>query len=264
MRSNGQGLALHASRSGNPAGDKVILLHGLFGMGSNLSMVARALAEQFDVHSLDLRNHGRSPRADNMQLSAMAGDVLAYLDAQGVEQCHIVGHSLGGKVAMQLAVMAPKRLKRLVVADIAPVSYERHHDEVFAGLNAVDLNKIQSRSDAEAVLAPHIDELGVRQFILKSLYRNSDGQFAWRMNVQVLQQHYADMREALAAGSQFDGPVLFIKGEHSSYILPEHWPQVLAHFPNASIKMIQGTGHWLHAEKPVAFNRLVLKFLQVS
>lgn len=256
-------MQLYATISGQQQAPAIILLHGLFGMGSNLSMVARALVDQYCVHSLDLRNHGRSPAADQMSFSDMAGDVIEYMDAQGIGSCHLLGHSLGGKVAMQVALLAPERVVRLIVADIAPVSYQGNHDDVFAGLNAVDLTSLQRRGEAEQVLKAHIAQEGVRQFILKSLYRDDNKQFQWRMNVQGLQACYEQLRQAVAAGEgqQFSGPVLFIKGELSRYIMPEHREIVVAVFPHADLKVIQKTGHWLHAEKTVAFNRLVVNFL---
>ena len=256
-------MQLYSSISGQQQGPVVILLHGLFGMGSNLSMIARALVDQYCVHSLDLRNHGRSPAADQMSFSDMAGDVIDYMDAQGIDHCHLLGHSLGGKVAMQVALLAPERVARLIVADIAPVSYQGNHDDVFAGLNAVDLPSLKRRSDAEQVLTEHITDPGVRQFIIKSLYRDNNQQFQWRLNVQGIQNCYEQLRQALVApaGQPFSGPVLFIKGELSRYIMPEHRDAIVALFPSADLKMIQKTGHWLHAEKTVAFNRLVVNFL---
>ena len=256
-------MQLYATVSGQPQGSAILLLHGLFGMGSNLSMIARALIDEYQVHSLDLRNHGRSPDADHMSFSDMAGDVLAYMDGAGLSKVHVLGHSLGGKVAMQVALIAPDRVDRLIVADIAPVAYQGNHNAVFAGLRAVDLATLQSRRDAESVLAEHIEEEGVRQFILKSLYRDENKQFQWRMNVQGLEDCYEELRQGLRVepGQQFTGSVLFIKGELSRYIMPEHRETVASLFPHAELKMIQKTGHWLHAEKPVAFNRLVLNFL---
>lgn len=256
-------MQLYASTSGQQQGPVIILLHGLFGMGSNLSMVARALADEYCVHSLDLRNHGRSPNATQMTFNDMAGDVIEYMDTQSIGRCHVLGHSLGGKVAMQVALLVPERVTRLIVADIAPVSYQGNHDDVFAGLHAVDLACLQNRGEAEQVLKEHIAQEGVRQFILKSLYRDDNKQFQWRMNIQGLQDCYEQLRQALVVekGQQFTGPVLFIKGELSRYIMPEHRETVAALFPHADLKVIQKTGHWLHAEKTVAFNRLVMNFL---
>lgn len=243
-------------------GYPVLLIHGLFGMGDNLAMVARSLAERYQVHSLDLRNHGRSPWADSMHFSDMAADVIDSMDARQIARAHVLGHSLGGKVAMQLALTAAERVARLVVADIAPVTYHsRGHDDVFAALRAVDPVALDSRRDAEVVLERYIDDPAVRQFILKNLYRNSTGRFAWRINIDVLYRCYDQMREGIFSDGAFIGETLFIKGEHSPYIQEKHRAAILRLFPRAQLKIIQGAGHWLHAEKPAAFNKIVGQFL---
>jgi esterase len=251
-------LPLHYSEQGSGA-ITVVLLHGLFGSGDNLGALARALAPDYRVISVDLRNHGRSPHSATMTLAELAGDVLALLDALAVERAHLVGHSLGGKVAMQLALSAPARVGRLVCADIAPVQYAPHHHGIFAGLQAVDLAALNQRGEADAVLARDIDEVPVRQFLLKSLYRDEGG-FHWRFDLAALIANY---KEVLAApeGEPFEGPTLFIKGGDSDYLLPEHADRVKALFPNFRVKVIEGTGHWLHGEKPVVFNKLVKDFL---
>lgn len=243
------------------AGSDVILLHGLFGMGSNLGGVAKALAGQFKVHSLDLRNHGESPSSHAMSYPLMAGDVIAYMDAQGISQAALLGHSMGGKVAMQVALAYPERVSQLIVADISPVAYEANHDSVFAGLNAVDLEGLANRRDADAVLAMHIEEQAVRQFLLRNLYKREGEYFAWRMNIAALESNYDYIKAGLTSANSYTGEVLFIKGELSDYILPEHRNNVIELFPKAGVKVIQNTGHWLHAEKPAAFNQLCLNFL---
>lgn len=251
---------LYASVIGE--GDPLLLIHGLFGMGDNLAMVARPMSEHFEVHSLDLRNHGRSPRAPSMTFTEMAGDVLDYMNSRQIEKAHVLGHSLGGKVAMQLALMHPERISHLVVADIAPVTYhQRGHDDVFAALKAVDLSSIGSRKEAELSMVPHLEEAGVRQFILKNLYRLDDGRFDWRINVEVLEQCYDQMREGVTPDGCFKGETLFIKGENSPYIQEKHRETILQLFPSAEIEVVAGAGHWLHAEKPDAFNTLVKSFL---
>jgi esterase len=250
---------LYSSVAGE--GEPLILLHGLFGMGDNLSMIARPLSDHFRVYSLDLRNHGRSPRADTMTFSAMADDVRAFMDAQQLSKARLLGHSLGGKVAMQLALEEPERVDRLVVADIAPVEYRGNHDQVFAGLNAVDLATLSSRRQAEPVLQQFIDEPQVRMFLLKNLYRNEQGVFAWRLNIAGLQQCYDDLRQANHSDTPFTGPTLFIKGEQSPYIREHHRAVIERLFPAAQLKIIQNAGHWLHVEKTAVFNRLVKNFL---
>jgi esterase len=252
-------LPLHYSDQGDGIAT-VVLLHGLFGSGDNLGALARSLATGYRVISADLRNHGRSPHSASMTLAELAGDVLGLLDTLAIDRAHLVGHSLGGKVAMQLALNAPARVGRLVCADIAPVQYTPHHQQIFAGLRAVDLAAVSQRGDADAVLAQYIDELPVRQFLLKSLYRDEEG-FHWRFDLDALIANYD---EVLAApiGEPFAGPTLFIKGGLSDYVLPEHEAAVRALFPNFRVKVIEGTGHWLHGEKPLVFNKLVKDFLE--
>lgn len=250
---------LHYRLSGE-RGDWVLLLHGLFGSGDNLGALARALAPAFRVVQVDLRNHGRSAHADDMSLTALAADVHALQHTLGIERCHFVGHSLGGKVAMQIALDAAACVDRLVVADIAPVTYTPHHVRIFAGLQRIVLEQVQSRQQADQQLAEFVADAGVRQFLLKSLYRDDRG-FHWRFNLPVLVAQYAQMLAA-PAGTPFGGPTLFIKGGDSDYILAEHEAPMRALFPQFEFKMIEGTGHWLHGEKPEIFNRLVRRFLQ--
>ncbi|MCP3906629.1 MAG: alpha/beta fold hydrolase [Oceanicoccus sp.] len=250
---------LHHKLSGE--GEPLILLHGLFGMGDNLASIARPLSEYFTVYQLDLRNHGRSFWADSMRFEDMAADVLAFMGKKGLGQVHLLGHSLGGKVAMQVALMAPGRVASLVVADIAPVYYDGNHNEVFAGINAIDLHRLASRQDAEHILQQHIEEDGVRLFLLKSLYKNEAGQFDWRLNTAAIERCYDDIRQALTSDKPFNGPTLFIKGELSAYIQSNHREAIESLFPQAQLKVIQNAGHWLHAEKPVAFNNVVKQFL---
>jgi esterase len=251
-------------------GNPVILLHGLFGSAANLGMVARALAEHFHVYSLDLRNHGLSPRSDSMSYPEMASDVAAFLNQQGIDQCAVLGHSMGGKIAMQLALDYPQRVRRLVIADIAPVAYEHDHQHVLDGLAAVAEADFDSRREANEVLAQHVDEAGVRAFLLKSLQRNdggnrgvAGGHWKWLINRHAIDTNYARLAEA-NVGAPYPGPALFISGGLSEYVRPAHQQATLALFPQARLKVIEGTGHWLHAEKPAVFNKLVLRFLLES
>ena len=241
-------------------GASVIALHGLFGMGDNLNRLAQALAGEFCVYRPDLRNHGRSFHADDMTLPALAQDLVDFADRQSLERPYWVGHSLGGKVAMQVALTHPERVRALVVADIAPVRYEAHHDAILEGLQRVDLAAINKRSDADAQLAPHIQSPPVRQFLLKSLYRDDAGAFRWRFNLPALAAGYENILQAVE-GAACPCPALFIRGEQSDYVLPAYETRIRELFPNAQIETLAGTGHWLHAEQPQAFNQLVKEFL---
>lgn len=241
-------------------GEPLLILHGLLGSLGNWGWHSRRLAEDFAVTGLDLRNHGDSPHSDEMNYPAMAADVQTYLDDHDIERCHVLGHSMGGKVAMQLALTAPARINRLVVADIAPVVYPSEHDSIFQGLAAVDLRSINSRADADAVLAEYVDDEQVRQFLLASLLRNPGAGFQWRFNLAALRDNYINVR-ARPDGTPFDGPTLFVKGGLSTYILDEYEADISALFPHAVIETIPHTGHWLHAEKPETFYHIVQDFL---
>ena len=258
MAASAQPLALHCETLGGE-GDWVLLLHGLFGDGDNLRGLGRQLAETFRVALVDLRNHGRSPHSDRMDLPSMAADVAALQDRLGAPATALVGHSLGGKVAMQLAMTQPRRVTRLVLADIAPAAYPPGHQQILAGLQALDLSALADRRGADAALAAWVPEPGVRQFLLKSLYRDGDG-LHWRFNLPALVRCYDALRAA-PVGDPFPGPTLFIKGEHSDYITAEHRAAIEAAFPAFQFRMIANTGHWLHGERPAAFNRLVQQFL---
>ncbi len=253
-------MLLHSLHRGEPGAPPVILLHGLFGSAANLGMVARGLAPHFSVYSLDLPNHGQSPRTEHMSYDDMATDVAGFIDSMKLGPCQLLGHSMGGKVAMQLALQRADCVSKLVVADIAPVQYPPHHDNVLAGLEAVAEAGPDSRREADAVLAKFVEEAGVRAFLLKSWQRDESGSHHWLINRRAIRANYPKLGEA-NRGEGFAGPTLFIKGSESDYVLAEHRSAIAALFPNAQLKVIQGTGHWLHAEKPALFNKLVLRFL---
>lgn len=245
-------------------GQAVILLHGLFGSLDNLGLLARALSEHFQVISVDLRNHGASFHHPMMDYPSQAQDILALLDHLGLTKAAIVGHSMGGKVAMQLAKLAPSRVSQLVVADIAPVAYPqvRHHN-VFAGLHATEQGHFASRAMVESCLAEHIELPFVRQFLLKSLAKTEQG-WRWRFNVSALWQNYATIMGWPDDTRRYEGPVLFIKGALSDYMLAEYREQALAQFPHANVRILANTGHWLHAQKPAIFNKWVVDFLSIG
>lgn len=254
-------MKLHYQTLGN--GQPLIILHGLFGTLENWGSQIKTLSESFNVIAVDLRNHGRSPHSDEMNYSVMADDVIELMDDLGLKTAKLMGHSMGGKVAMQMALNHAERIQQLIIVDIAPVHYERHHDDVLKGLNTLDLPNIKSRSGADASLAHFISDIGVRAFLLKNLYRNTEKQFAWRMNLPVLTQQYDEISKAptALAGAQFTKDTLFIKGANSDYLIAEYQAAIMGFFPKASFKIIQGAGHWPHAEKAVAFSRMVMSFL---
>lgn len=249
---------LAASVSGE--GPPVVLLHGLFGAGDTLGGIRRRLAREYQVYSLDLRNHGESPHTDSMSYPEMAGDVLAYLDRAGLAEASLLGHSMGGKVAMEVALMAPGRVTRLIVADIAPVAYEPHHDNIERALRTLDPSRVRSRREADTVLAESIEERGVRQFLLTNLVP-ADGGFRWRMNVPGILACYDQIMAGPHTSGVYEGPTLFIRGGNSDYIQAEHRDAVTGYFPNVDLKVIPEAGHWLHAEKPELFARICQRFL---
>jgi len=261
---------LHHQISGGISGEghPVILLHGLLGSLDNLGVIARGLQDKWQIHGLDQRNHGKSPHVDTMTYPEMAEDVLSYMDAQGLAKATVLGHSMGGKVAMQLALKAPGRIAGIIVADIAPVTYSPRHDHVLEGLRAVDTGALRSRQDADRALSEHVEEAGVRQFLLKNLTPvpsedkvDSGARYRWRFNLPVIDRSYSDLSAAPEGDGPYEGPVLFIKGADSAYIQTKHRDTITRLFPNADLRIIEGTGHWLHAEKPDTFVALCQRFL---
>jgi len=255
-------LKLHATRSG--AGPPVVLLHGLFGAGGNLGALARVLQDCFEVYNVDLPDHGRSGWSQQADLASMAQCLLQWMDEQSLSAAACVGHSLGGKVAMQLALQHPRRITALVVADIAPVAYPPQHDAVFAALEAVAAAACRSRAAAAELMHEHLEEPDVIQFLLMSLQRGPGGVYHWRFNLEGIKAGYQALRAAPVSGRAYTGPTLFIKGGESSYIREEHRELILPVFPGASVKVMPGCGHWLHAQQPRLFSGIVNRFLQAQ
>jgi len=250
---------LHDSVLGE--GSDVVVLHGLFGQGANLGGVARALQDEFRVHSPDLPDHGHSPWLATASIPDYAAAISRWMDERQIDIAHFVGHSLGGKVAMELALSEPARVDRLVVADIAPVAYGPSHEGVFAGMAAVAAADCRSRAEAATVLGEHIVADDVIQFLLMSLKREAAGRYTWRLSRAGLETSYPRFLEGLTAERPFDGETLFIRGAESDYVADAHIPRIESLFAHCRIETIAGTGHWLHAERPSEFNALVLGFL---
>ncbi|KKL00176.1 alpha/beta fold hydrolase [Rheinheimera mesophila] len=251
-------MILHTEITGQ--GQAIVLIHGLFGSYENLGVIARALAGQWQVINLDMRNHGRSGWHDSMSYALMAEDVKETLDHLGLEQVMLLGHSMGGKIAMEFALRYPDRVNKLILADISPVQNKPRHLEILSALDGIELDNLQSRQQADQQLALSVTETGVRQFLLKSLYKEGE-RFRWRFNVKALIANYPQLLAAPSSKGPYPGPTLFIKGAESDYLLPEHQHQIQQLFPHSKAKVIMGTGHWLHAEKPVAFAKIVTDFL---
>ncbi len=251
-------MILHTDITGQ--GTPLLLIHGLFGSGENLGMIARLLADRFQVINIDLRNHGRSGHSDALNYSLMARDIIETMDALDIPNAALLGHSMGGKVAMQLALSQPQRVSKLVLADISPVVSQARHLGILAALNSIDLTHLTDRKDADRQLQQGIEDAGTRAFLLKSLQKTEQG-FHWRFNLAALTAQYAEVLAAPDATGPYLGPVLFIKGGNSDYLQPGHQDQIRQLFPAARAKIIEGTGHWLHAEKPAAFAKITADFL---
>ncbi len=241
-------------------GPHLVLIHGLFGSLSNLGVLARELEQHYTVISVDLRNHGQSFHASEMNYDVMAQDLQQLLIALQVEQVRLVGHSMGGKAAMKLASLIPNQVCHLAVLDMAPVAYQqRRHDDVLRGLNYVAEQKPHTRQQAQQLLAQYIKLDGVRQFLTKSLYSTDIG-LQWRFNLADIERQYLDIL-AWQPIAPFRQPTLFIKGAQSDYISSEHQSAIQTQFPNAKAHIIANTGHWLHAEKPQEVLRVLQRFL---
>jgi esterase len=241
--------------------ENIFIIHGLFGSLSNLSGLASELQELSHTISVDLRNHGNSPHDNSMTYHEMANDIFALADHLNIEHFSIVGHSMGGKVAMACALLNPQRVNKIIIADIAPAVYPDKHNDVFIGLNALANEPIKTRQAAESTLSAYITTPETRQFLLKSLRKKGEF-FHLLFNLPALSANYAAIRGWPEFDNNFNKAALFIKGADSDYILPEYQADILHYFPNAKAKMIKNTGHWLHAEKPKTFNRLVKEFFK--
>lgn len=243
-------------------GKSLLILHGFLGMSDNWKTLGAQFAtEGFQVHMLDLRNHGRSPQSAIFNYDVMVQDVVEYCEAHQLENINVIGHSMGGKVVMLLAAKYPELVDKLIVADIGPKLYPQHHDIIFAGLNAVDFSKKPSRTEVESIIAEHISDFGTRQFLMKSLYWQEPGQLAFRFNLEVFNANKDAIGVPLPENAVYNKPTLFIRGGSSNYILDSDIENIKQHFPLAEVETIPNAGHWLHAENPVLFHQIVISFL---
>lgn len=257
-----QGLPLSFLEAGDTiGGTPLLVLHGLFGSARNWQAIARRLGEQRHVYALDLRNHGGAPWAPGMSYPEMAADVLRFLDDRGFSRAAVLGHSMGGKTAMALALAHPDRVERLIVADIAPVTYTHTHAPFVAAMKAARLDGLTRRGEVEAQLVDAVPEAPLRSFLLQNLVLEQ-GAFRWRINLDAIG---ANMDHLIGFpdldGATYGGPALFIGGTASDYITAASEPAIHRHFPKARVAMIPGAGHWVHAERPEEFTGLVEGFL---
>jgi esterase len=255
-------MLLHLESYGQ--GEPVLILHGLFGSHDNWQTVSRHLSDRFRVVAADLRNHGQSPHSDVMNLQVMTEDILEVLQAEGLSQTHLIGHSLGGKSAMQFALAHPDRLLKLIVVDIAPHAYQPRHNDLFSALRRLDLAMFSDRRALDQALEPEIPDLATRRLLLKSLARDPAGKFFWRIGLSELWQNYPKLNVAVTSPTPFTGSALFIRGEHSDYLGEEDFAGIRVLFPRAEFTTIPGAGHLPHTENPAEFLRVARSFLEGS
>jgi esterase len=240
----------------------LLIIHGFMGMSDNWKTLGIQYQEAgYNVHILDLRNHGKSFHSDDFSYEIMVQDVVNYCLDKNINSTQIIGHSMGGKVAMLLATTQPNLIEKCVVADIGPKYYAPHHQEILAGLNAIDFSDQPSRAAVEETLYPYIPDFGTRQFLLKNLFWVTPGQLAFRFNLPVFNSKIEEIGKALPSQAIFQKPTLFIRGGNSNYILDSDFEAIKLHFSQAIFETIPNAGHWLHAENPKLFFEITLNFL---
>ena len=251
---------LHSTIIGK--GQPLLVLHGYFGMSDNWKSLGNKFAQYFEVHLIDQRNHGRSFHDDDFDYEILVEDLHYYIQHHQLKKVILLGHSMGGKVAMLYAVTYPEQVEKLIVADISPRYYKPHHQEILEALNAVNFTIHTTRKKVEELLKIYLQEPGVIQFLLKNVYWKSKDQLEFRFNLTGLTENNSEVGEALPSFTHYNGSTLFLKGEKSDYIRKSDLPIIEAHFSNATVSTVSNAGHWLHAENPGQFYKEVLKFLQ--
>lgn len=244
-------------------GEPFLILHGLFGMSDNWLSIGRRLAQYFHVFLLDLRNHGQSPHCDEMNYSNMAEDLFEFITDHKLTKPVVLGHSMGGKVAMQFALSFTEMVSRLIVVDIAPRAYFHSHFKNFLEiLLALDLKHFKTRMEIDRFLSKKIPQAAIRQFLLKNLKRNENHQFEWKLNLPAIYRNLDQILAGVSAEKSFSGAALFLKGERSDYIKQKDHAQIKKLFPGAQVRIIQGATHWVHADAPDQLLNKVLNFIQ--
>lgn len=243
-------------------GQPFLFLHGFLGMSDNWKTLGTKFSEEgYQVHLIDQRNHGRSEHTQEMSYELMARDIYEYCEHHNLSNIILLGHSMGGKTAMQLAGDYPNLVEKLIVVDISPKYYSPHHQDILEGLTELDKKKLTSRGEAEDFLSEYIKDTGTRLFLLKNLYWKTKEHLSLRLNLEVLKDNVENIGAALPAGLRFQKETLFIKGGRSNYIKEEDEARISLHFPNSKIVVIEKAGHWVHAEKMKEFYEQVEAFL---
>ncbi len=241
-------------------GKPLIILHGLFGSSDNWQTHAKRFSDYFQVILVDQRNHGHTDWSDEFDYDILAEDLHELITDLGLKKVNLLGHSMGGKTVMRYAQLYPETIDKMIVVDMGIKQYPMHHQQILAGIHAVNASEMDSRSKAEEILLPFVPENGTRQFLLKNLYWAEKGKLAWRMNVAVLEKEMNHILQALPQ-EEVMVQTLFIRGAISAYILDEDIPDIENQFPDSSFVTIDNAGHWVHAEQPEEFMNTVLEFL---
>ena len=255
---------MHLNYKEYGSGKPLIILHGFMGSLDNWHTLANQFGKDYKVFALDQRNHGKSAHSENHTIALMVADLKLFMETHQLNQACILGHSMGGKVAMQFALDYPQLVDKLIVVDIAPKQYKRGHDDVFKAIFAVELAQIESRKQAELLMETHLPDFGIRQFLLKNLDRREDGSYAWKMNLPILHADYEEIIKAIISKGNFPHPTLVIKGGNSRYILDDDLLDFNQFFPDNTLVTIPNAGHWVHAEAPQLFYETVIHFLNQS
>lgn len=243
-------------------GKPLVILHGFLGMSDNWKTLGNKYAENgFEVHLLDQRNHGKSFQSTIFNYDVLVEDLKNYMEHHQLKNAIVLGHSMGGKTAMQFACRYPEKVTKLLVADIAPKYYPPHHQPIINALNAIEIEKLDSRTDADEALTKYIKDFGTRQFLLKNLYWKEKGLLDFRFNLKVLSTKMEEVGENISSNATYEGSTLFLKGDKSEYITDEDSTEIKKHFPKATIKTISKAGHWLHAENPTQFFDFSFSFM---
>ena len=239
-----------------------LILHGFLGMSDNWKTLSTQFAQLgFQMHLLDMRNHGKSFHSDDFNYDVMVEDVKAYVAFHKLQNITLLGHSMGGKIAMLFATTYPEVIEKLIIADIGPKYYAPHHQNILDALNAVDFSKKPTRVKVDEIISEYISDFGTKQFLLKNLYWVTPEQLGFRFNLKVFNEKISEIGTALPIENHFNKPTLFLRGEKSDYILDSDFETIYFHFPAAKINTIPNAGHWLHAENPKAFYYEVESFL---
>ncbi len=255
-------MLLHSNIIGE--GTPFIILHGFLGMGDNWKTLGKRFsAEGYQLHLVDQRNHGKSFHHYTFNYGIMVEDLKEYCNHYGLDDFILLGHSMGGKTAMNFSTTYPELVAKLIVADIGPKSYPLHHQDILKGLLALDFSEVKTRKNADEVLSQYIQNMGIRQFLAKNLYWKNKGELALRINLPVLVENIEEVGKALSENKTYKGDTLFLKGANSNYIEPMDEYVIKNHFSNSSIKSIANAGHWLHAENPIDFHNEVLNFISL-